>query len=378
MEWSAEQVAYARFRASHLVELRPEGAEEAVAENLLGMQSQIFTAASLALAMRLESGSHAALAAKFSERRTLIKTWGQRNTVHLYASHTLPLFANAFHSGHSWSKKQFLKSGGSREGYEDLIRRTGAFLRAEGCCTREAIADFATGIAPHFPAVGNWGGILVELGRRGQLCLGGYDQAAGRQLIYSPYHWWPEGYPEPMVPPGAADQNPELMRRYFQAYGPATLADFAHWRGVARQVAQTWREQIADQLITVPLAGLPLYAVKSGFSPVDPAIERSDLPSTLLYRFDPLVLAHKEKGWLVREKDYKKVWRIAAHVEGVVLKQGRIVGVWKFQRKARRLVFVVYHFRSRERLGKRILARKLDRIAAHLGYAQWEWKEAVY
>ena len=42
----------------------------------------------------------------------------------------------------------------------------------------------------------------------------------------------------------------------------------------------------------------------------------------LLGRFDPLLLAHRDKDWVVPAKYYNRVWRPAGHIEGVVLESG--------------------------------------------------------
>ena len=64
----------------------------------------------------------------------------------------------------------------------------------------------------------------------------------------------------------------------------------------------------------------------------------------LLHRFDPIVLATKDKWWLIDEKHYKKVWRAAAHVEAVVLVGGRIAGTWRYDRKPSGLAVTVSPF----------------------------------
>jgi Fe-S cluster biosynthesis and repair protein YggX len=209
-------------------------------------------------------------------------------------------------------------------------------------------------------------------------CWGGYEKGAGQQLLYSPYAWY-DSYPDPMVHPDAKDLNPKLMEMYFGDYGPATLADFAHWRGVSLGKAKKWLgEWSPGQPLIINGEEYHFASSRDRRWLEEQDVGPTDLPSTLLYRFDPLILAHKDKRWLIRESDYKKVWRIAAHVEGVVLKHGRIVGVWKFKRKAKRLDFQVCHFRTRERLGKRILEKKLNRVARYLGYTDWEWREEEY
>jgi hypothetical protein len=373
-----EKISWWRFHFSYLIE--PSAGAEGCAGMLLGVQSQIYTAASLALAVRTNLGTHDELEQKFSGDRYLVKTWGQRNTVHLYPTVSLPLMVSAFRDHRSWAMRQYLKKGGTEQKYHDLLKAAADYLHEKGSCTREEINNFLLKREVGFEGINSWGGLLVDLGRQGHLCLGGYDKDAGCQLLYSTPHWNPvleAAVNDPFY--NHDEANIRLMVIYFGSYGPATLADFCHWRGVSLTKAKPWLEVAQNELASYDIDGttyyFPLALQKTIFESEQQA---ADLPPVMLYRFDPLILAHKDKSWLIEEKHYKKVWRIAAHVEGVLVKRGRIVGVWKFQRKGQKVRFVTCHFRKSDKIGKRDLQKLMQRIATYLGYAEWEWVEEVY
>jgi hypothetical protein len=376
MQMTSENVTWWRFYRSNLVE--PGTGPEQVAENHLGIQSQIFTAASVAIAVRTESGTHADLEEQFSGQRNLVKTWGQRNTVHLYPAASVPFMVRALAEESSWPMRQYLKGGGTEQGYRALLTTASDYLHARGSCTREEMSTFLAGREPGFEAIGSWGGILIDLAKQGHLCLGGYDKEAGKQLLYSQPHWNPLLKADPATPPELAASNSMLIQKYFATYGPATLSDFCHWRGVSLSQARPWLAN-AQELHSFEMDRQTYYAPRIDVPRLEKnTLTAADLPPMLLYRFDPLILAHKDKDWLISEKHYKKVWRIAAHVEGVLVKQGRIVGVWKFKRKGKSLQFVVHHFRTRDKIGKRDLENRLSRIAEYLGYVDWDWVEEEY
>ena len=52
----------------------------------------------------------------------------------------------------------------------------------------------------------------------------------------------------------------------------------------------------------------------------------------MLGRFDPLLLAHRDKSWVVPDEYYDRVWRPAGHIEAVVLVHGRAVATWRYDR----------------------------------------------
>ena len=79
----------------------------------------------------------------------------------------------------------------------------------------------------------------------------------------------------------------------------------------------------------------------------------------MLYRFDPFLLAHKDKRWLVPAAHHKQVFRIAGHIEGIILDRGRAIATWRYVRKGRGLTLVVEPF---GRIPKRVQG-KVERIA---------------
>lgn len=57
--------------------------------------------------------------------------------------------------------------------------------------------------------------------------------------------------------------------------------------------------------------------------------EVPDIPTLLLPRFDPLLLAHKDKSIWVDAGRKGEVWTKNGIIKGTVLVKGRIEGVWK-------------------------------------------------
>ncbi len=55
----------------------------------------------------------------------------------------------------------------------------------------------------------------------------------------------------------------------------------------------------------------------------DPPPPPSRWPVRLLGRFDPMLLATKDKSWSIDEQHQKRVWRPGVQVEAVLLIRGR-------------------------------------------------------
>ncbi len=103
---SEEQIRWFRLRRSGLVE--PFASPEAAAAGLAGVQAQILTAALLALWNRSAPGrdGEAEVAARLFDARTLLRLWGQRHTLHLYAREDWPTVNAAFAGRRTWWERQ--------------------------------------------------------------------------------------------------------------------------------------------------------------------------------------------------------------------------------------------------------------------------------
>jgi hypothetical protein len=91
-------------------------------------------------------------------------------------------------------------------------------------------------------------------------------------------------------------------------------------------------------------------------------VDDAPWPLHMLYRFDPLLLGHKDKGWIVPPAHYQRVWRPAGHIEGILLVQGQGAGTWRYLRKGGKLHIVVEPF---GKVGKRLQAQ-VERTAAQV------------
>ena len=179
-----------------------------------------------------------------------------------------------------------------------------------------------------------WGGVFAELVRLGEAC---HAQWEGGEARYAHREHWLPG--AAWKPPTADEANAELARRFFACYGPASAQDFAYWR--AGTLAGDGRR--AFEAIAGGLTGVEA-ATNGGRGPRF-HVRRVDLdelhatppepeawPVRMLGRFDPILLAHKDKDWVVPEKYYNRVWRPAGHIEAVVLAHGRAVATWRYDR----------------------------------------------
>ena len=322
---SREAVAWERLRRSGLVE--PFSDPVAVAGAMIGVQSQFVPPAGLAIRHRLAQPFTAAdLDRHLHERRDLLRLWGQRRTVHVYDTRDWPTMVAASRSLPSYRGRLVDLLGKTEEELEAALETIARLLEREGRMCRAEMLIAEPSLEPWF----QYGtGMMMELVRRGTACHAGLE--GGRSYFAWRETWRPD---LDWKPPSASEAGAALARRYFRSYGPATASDFVFWTGARASDARAWIEEVRSELTEVAVEGETMYVA----GPLDPAPPpRSSWPVLFVHRFDPMLLAHKDKRWIVDDEFYKAVWRKAGYVEASVLRKGRIVGTWGYERKGRKV-----------------------------------------
>lgn len=295
----------------------PFASPEECARRLVGIQAQIVQAAALAIANRVRGFSYDDYTRRLYRDRSLVRTWGQRNTVHVYESADWGNIASLMRVRFSWAYGEFKKNGGNEREFESLVAKLVRFLSSGGQYSREEIAAHV-GVP-----LSSWGGFMIDAAYRGLLCDcggnkfahgGGWNPAAGEARH------------------DVSEARCDFVRRYLRAYGPASHADIAKWLA---DKASDVKEALSG-LDTVPVTceGSRMLLLREDIDRLEACAE-ADLPVIFLYRFDPLLLAYKNKEWIVPAPHLKKVWVTAGHVNGVILVDGCARATWKYVRKGK-------------------------------------------
>lgn len=121
--------------------------------------------------------------------------------------------------------------------------------------------------------------------------------------------------------PRGEDALGELARRFFQAFSPATAADFATWSGLAsgRAIAQ-----IRDELTPVQVNG------RAGFTLGEVEPQRG---LRLLPAYDNYLVGYRDRELIIDATHRPDVY-VGGVIRPTVLLAGRVVGTWRLVRKA--------------------------------------------
>lgn len=300
------------------------------AHRILGAQAQVEVWGQYALAMRTAVSSLASeVAAEAVDPPSIVRTWGQRDTLHLYALEDWPLFT-AFRR--HWARGG--RVGGDPP--EELLEQAGERFQDRGIAlSRSDLFDllpksYLESVRNHRGAGGTDHGarrfaasrVVERLAHRGVIAFWG---RSGSELTYLHRdRIWSGEWPE-MDPLEVAL---EVLRRYFAAFAPATEYDAAHYLGVKITLVREWLKKLHRELAVCehPSFGKQ-YALSADLETFRNVPET--WPLRLLAAYDTLLMGHKNKRWILPDPSFEKeVWAKLAVVRSTILQRGQIVGVW--------------------------------------------------
>ena len=242
-------------------------------------------------------------------KTALTKTWLYRGTLHGVAFDDLPELL-ALHEGDTYLTRLY---------GEDLVDRIAdAVIRCleDGVNSRTELRrvfslDYDQKIIDDM--FSPWGGVFVRLARQGRVA---FRDMASRDfdLIDA----------EPTQ--SREDVLPGLLRRFFAAYGPATLSDAAWFFGFWRDDKKKLKELPLDEYCRFELGGDTYYYLEE-------EADMGDIPElTLLSGFDPLIVSYGTRGAVLPPEHKSKVILKSGICNPTIAVDGRVAGLWNIKK----------------------------------------------
>ena len=376
-----DQALFFRARRQHLA---GPGAPDpvAAARSVVGIQSQQLNPSFWGLSLRTCGRPSAAELAEriWTGDRTLVRTWGQRDTIHIFdpAAHWAPVVA----ARARWAPMG-RRGGMPPQATVNLAEKI--LARAEGPVGRTALFEILppTYLDAIDPRVGDSrarlrfaaGRLLWRLNQEGKACIA--NKVGAEQTYAARRLWFPDlAWPEPLPDPEQAAAG--LTADYLGAYGPATVQDIAHFFGAPVSAARRWLELLGEKekLVGVDCGGrmgLVALAADGHDLAAKPPSGVLAWPVRLLPLWDGLLMGHADKSWTVPDPwERTLVWRRAAHVAAVVMARGRIVGTWTHRLAGGELAVRIKPlggWSARRHLGG--VKKEIRALARHLGASDW-------
>jgi hypothetical protein len=358
-------------RSSLLGRVGPEQLVE-VARELGGVHAQVQTSAELQLAVRIAGITQTDVRDALWKRRSLVKAWTLRGTLHLHPADELTLWHAARRAAAGRSQDTIAGLEAWRDpagvlhpplGHEDVQAiREAVWDALDGRCMLrdELVEEVVKRVGPP-PRERLRSGFAFFLG---DLCQG---PPQGTKVTFVRPDQWIEGWRE-------VDEHEalvEVCRRYLRTYGPARPADFREWlaggaldAGHARAVF----ESLYDELAEVDVEGHRAYVLAR-----DTVFPDSRLSVRLLPEYDVYIMGFREREHLVPETVRKQ---IATHPRGryegpagvrFLFVDGTPAGLWERKKRGKRVELRIAPTRKLTKAQRAELDAETEQLGAFLG-----------
>jgi hypothetical protein len=293
------------------------------------LQAQVLSAAALGMRARSPGLSAASVTRALNDQRSIVRTWLMRGTLHVVAAEDVrwlvdllgPVFSRAATRRHTQlGLNDELKARGVA-----AIRR---ILSDSGPLTRYELVDHLrrrnVTLDPETQAPIHLIGLAAL---HGILCLGP-DRDDGDPTYVLMDDWVPPG------PPRSRETAlTELGRRYFAAYGPATVEDFSAWSGLSMIDARSAVSRARASLADVMIEGRPGFLLKQLLK-LDAEPRKTDV--RLLPAFDTYLLGYRRRDLAVPMPLQRRLQRGGGWLHPAVVVNGRAVAAWSLRKSGGR------------------------------------------
>ncbi len=274
-----------------------------LARSLCGLQAQYFN--NVLYSIMIRCGPQAV---KDWDTK-LIKTWTIRGTLHAIPQDDLPIYTAL-----TENSAYITKYGIDTKLLHDVAAEIMAQLAGAACGRPELKAHFRDKIADEElldRLFSGWGGIFTLLAAQGKIVFESVKSRKFRAVSHK----------APWEKPAAVKV---LVKRYFQHYGPATVADAVKFLGIKKTeilaVLKGWSD-----LCDVSVADKTYYYLKyPGAVPGIPKI-------TYLTGFDPLLIGYRDRGAILPEEHKRSIITATGVIKPALMIDGRICGQWSIK-----------------------------------------------
>lgn len=294
-----------------------------VARRLAGVQAQVASASVLTIAARQEDPRRGAVAEALNDR-TLVKTWAMRGTLHLLPAEEAAAYLELSAAHRNWERSSWQKTFGATPGDLEAIAEAASEALAGGAAlTREELATEIVGRtgSTHLADVlgSGWGTLFKPRAWWRVLCFG--PQKGGRVTFVSA-DW---------LPAVSGEAVSVVLRAFLGAYGPATPELFDKvWlsRGhTGKALLWSWFTALEDELAEIDVEGERRLMLAGQVEELL-ATEPTEIVR-FAGAFDAYVLGGgTTAAEIVPPARRTEVSRAGGWISPVVLRGGRVVGVW--------------------------------------------------
>jgi hypothetical protein len=318
------------------------------------VQAQDYAGAKWSLGMRLEGVTDEEVERALAER-SIVRTWPMRGTLHLVAAADVRwMLALLSPRVVAAAAKRHRDLGLDEATFARGSELWASALEGGGQLTREEMYEVLeqAGIS----TAGQRG--YHMLWRSAQEALICFGAPRGKQQTFALLDEW-----VPAARPKARDEAlAEVARRYFRTRGPATVQDFTWWTGLSAADAKAALAMVEGELERVSVEGQAYWSAGEGVERAEAATGAHLLPA-----FDEFLLAYKDRGAVLEERDAKRLHAGGGAFSPSVAVGGRIRGTWRRTVKRDAVVVETTPFARWTKAEREAIAAAAERYGAFLG-----------
>jgi hypothetical protein len=349
-----EQALTWRMRRHYLVERTSPRNLVAVVDRLRGLHAQLMSSTELAVWARIDGLRHGAVADALWRKRTLVKMWAMRATLHVLPAHNLGTWIaglGIWKPG-TWPLKN--PAAIPLAGYIDEALRGKTLTRAE-----LSAAVSKLGATPKMVAgmLSTWGGNLKDASIFGYLC---FASGEGPQARFTHPATWLR---KPLQKPDNDAAFDVLTAGYLGTYGPATARDLGpRWWGINQGQARRRLAALGDSATEVTIEGQRYWMLTKDVP--DLAATEPVNVVRLLPAFDQWVVCASSRVPAFLDPKYRKrVYTQQGWVWPTLLVNGRMEGVWKHEHQDGKLAVEIEPFAKLPRWTRAHIEAEAERLA---------------
>ena len=297
----------------------------AILRQVVGLQAQVLSAAALGMRVRSTGLRASDVNRALVDERSIVRTWLMRGTLHLVAADDIrwlvqllgPVIARAGATRHA------------QLGLDDDLKTRGVaalrrILADAGPMTRYELLDHLRlrGILlePRTQATIHLIGLAAM---QAVLCVGpDRDDGASTYVLF-------DDWVAPARTPTREAALAELARRYFAAYGPATVDDLGAWSGIATAEARSAVAGAKPSLADVTIQGQPGFVLNDRLRQVTAP---APAQARMLPAFDTYLLGYRRRDLAVAPALQQRLHRGGGWLHPAVVVNGCAVAAWSLRK----------------------------------------------
>lgn len=317
------------------------------------MQAQDYAACKWGIGVRLPGATDASIEEAFAAKK-IIRTWGQRGTLHIMAPQDvrwmLQLFTPRLYTAYAGHFRRLELDAGVLKKSNNAIARIlegKQLTRKELMFLLEKKGINTTGLRANF--------LMVRAAWDGILCLG---LKRAKEFTYTSL----DDFAPISKTLTREEAGAELARRYFLSHSPATLQDFTWWSGLNVVDAKKALENSKHELTAEVFKGQTYWMPQKQLTP------QAISGTYMLPAFDEYLISYRDRNNATSEcREKNIIFTNNGIFNPIIIEKGMVKGTWKRSFKKNGVSIEATTFKPLSTSQKKAITKAVNEFGKFLG-----------